>query len=352
MKNFTSLIVVLLISFATTAGDWPYNRLERLYHTNPSKCLKVAKRYIKRSPDNAVPYYFASLVYRDKTKTHQEDKTRYMMMSKSIGYAMKFEALEDTDLMLKVKWDDYLVELEEVTYGLMDELALVDMENLGDRLGSKHQKMIDQRGEYVIIAATDHGETLTPPPSSGSQAGNPAIDHGSQSESTPTVEEPVVVDNSEKKGYYGLASGRELTPSYNKIQEKLLLEMINEEREALFMQPLRWNDDLARAARYHAYDMAQQDYFLPNTYDRINGALVEIADANARNGQFYEIHKIDAMNMASSCINADETFKQWLNFDEQYDAMFDESSKKVGIGLAHDPDSECGYYWVLITAHK
>ena len=233
-----------------------------------------------------------------------------------------------------------MIELAEDTDALISELDNIDLANLGDRLAIKHQKMVDNRDEIILIADNSGLPPVSYPVSSGSQA------------SAPTEEGAVEPDNSEKKGYYGLAHGREMTPSYNKIQESLLLDLINEEREALFMQPLKWEEDLARAARYHAHDMASQDYFLPETYDRIDGNLVEIADAETRNAQFYDKNKINDMNMASSSINADATFNQWLTFDEQYDVLFDESSKKVGIGLAYDPESSCGYYWVLITAKR
>ena len=116
MKNLTSALIVLSISFTTMADNWPHKRLDRLYESNPSKCLAVSKRYIKFLPDNPVAYYYASMVYRDKSKTHLENKTRYMMMSKSIGYAMKFENFEDMDLENKLKWEGYLEELKIIFY--------------------------------------------------------------------------------------------------------------------------------------------------------------------------------------------------------------------------------------------
>lgn len=91
MKNLPSLFAIICISFTTVAADRPYNRLDRLHNSDPSRCLKVSKRYIKYLPDNAVPYYFDSIVYRDKANAHPSIKTRYLMISKSKGYAMKFQ---------------------------------------------------------------------------------------------------------------------------------------------------------------------------------------------------------------------------------------------------------------------
>ena len=90
MKNLTSLLAIICVSFTTVEVVRPYNRLDRLHNSDPSRCLKVSKRYIKYLPDNAVPYYFDSIVYR-KANAHSSIKTRYLMISKSKGYAMKFQ---------------------------------------------------------------------------------------------------------------------------------------------------------------------------------------------------------------------------------------------------------------------
>jgi len=327
--------MVLCISFSTMAGNRPFNRLERLYHSNPTKCLKVSKRYIKYLPDNPVAYYFASMVYRDKSKTHLETKTRYMMMSKSIGYAMKFENFEDLDLENKIRWEAYLDELRDATDLLVDVLGGTELANLGDRLAIKHQKMTDNRNEIVLIA------------DNGNVTGSGSLEESTQNDET--AEEP---NNSDSKGYFGLASGRENTPSFNEAKELELLELINEERKALFMSPLKLEGDLNRAARYHAFDMASQDYFYVDSYDRVNGELVQVAYAMTRNAQFRPKSKITSQNIACGSENASDAFSQWLMYDDQYDVLFDESSKKVGIGICYDPTSTHGYYWVLITTRK
>jgi uncharacterized protein YkwD len=98
--------------------------------------------------------------------------------------------------------------------------------------------------------------------------------------------------------------------------------------------------------------MATQDYFFQDSYDRIDGELVLVADAKTRNSQFHPRKHVRAQNIASGAVNAHETLNEWMFYDEQYDVLFDESIKKVGIGIGHDPSSEYGYYWVLVTAKR
>ena len=345
MKNLTSLFVVLCISFATTAGnDWAYKRLDRLYNTNQTKCLKVSKRYIKYLPDTPASYYFASIVYRNKSKKHLELKTRYMMMSKSIGYAMKFEKFEDLDLETTVNWEAYLEELRHDTDSLIKEMEITELACYGERLALKHEKMVDNRSDVILIAGAD-----------GHPVSNPVVGSNEHTDTNTDVDSTVASEpavTSMEKGYFGLATGKEVAPSYNKIQEELLLQMINERREALFMSPLKRENSLTRAARYHAYDMATQDYLRHESHDMINGNLVEVASTEDRVAQFHSRKHFLAQNIAGGPQNAQETLDDWMLYDDEYDVLFDESSKKVGIGIFYDPDSEFKYYWVLVTAKK
>ena len=201
--------------------------------------------------------------------------------------------------------------------------------------------MVDNREEILLVSNGTDPTQLAVPATNSSEEGS----------SEPEVSEPES-ESPIKAGYYGLATGKEVTQSYNKIQEGELLKLINEERAALFMTPLKWEEDLARAARYHAYDMATQDYFYADSYDRLDGELVLVADEKSRNSQFHPRKHLNAQNIAGGSINAIETYDQWSMYDKEYDVLFDEESKKVGIGVFYDPSSARGYYWVLVTSKK
>ena len=333
MKNVT-LLIALMMSFASVAGNFTYNRLHRLYQEDQWKCVRVSERYMSRTPDKASPYYFASAVYREKSKTHGEIKTRFMMLSKSLRYATKFEELEDLDLMTRVNWGAYVLLLREDADALALELDSNDLSGLGESLAQKNDYLAQMHNAIIIIDA------------------EPSVSATVIADNVTVTDEQAAIENNESAGYFGLPSGNEVAPSYNKIQEQELLKLINEEREALFMSPLKWDESLARAARYHATDMAQQDYFMHESYDRLDGQLIEVANAETRIRRFEDKDRVYAENIAAGSMTAKSALLKWIGNDTDYDVMFDESNRSVGIGIAYDPDSAYGYYWVLVVGRK
>ena len=105
MKNF-ALLFVLFCSCQLFASDRFYNRLDRLYRINPDKCLVVVKKKIKKEPKEAVPYFFATKLYADKSEKNTRLKARYAAIYQSIGYAVKFERYSGAILEEKVVWEN------------------------------------------------------------------------------------------------------------------------------------------------------------------------------------------------------------------------------------------------------
>ncbi len=58
--------------------------------------------------------------------------------------------------------------------------------------------------------------------------------------------------------------------SINKQWEQEILKYTNEERTKRGLLALEWNEELSYAARYHAKDMAENNYFSHESYNRIN----------------------------------------------------------------------------------
>ncbi|MCR9174257.1 MAG: CAP domain-containing protein [bacterium] len=335
MKNLTLLIAALFLSMAATAGDWTYNRLNRIYESDPWRCVDVSKRIMKRAPEKASPFYFASAIYNEKQKTHPTMKTRYMMMSKSLRYATKFEELGDLNIMSTVNWGAYVLKLRDDTDALMLDLDSSDLSYLADKLDRKCDHLLLLHKKVIIVEGADAALASSPAESEG----NESIEH-----ETPA--------DHENAGYFGLATGNEVAPSANKIQEQKLLEMINEERRALFMKELKWNNDLARAARYHANDMAGQEYTMNESYDRVDGQLIFIADAQERISQFQRKNNVYQQDISAGTSSVENTFQKWIGSDDSYNKLFNEDNRSVGIGLVHDADSPYGYYWVIVLGEK
>lgn len=327
------LVILLLIGSPVLAGDWTYNRLNRIYETDAWRCVHVSERIMKRAPDKPSPFYFASAVYNEKQKKHGQIRTRYMMMSKSLRYATKFEEHGDLDLMSKVNWGAYVLKLEDDTDKLIRQLDSSDYHHLADNLDEKCDNLMLLHNKIIIIEDPNEG----------------LADNSQQGNESSELETPM---NYEGAGYFGLASGNEVAPSSNKIQEQQLLELINEERRALFMKELKWDDDLARAARYHANDMAGQEYTMNDSYDRIDGQLVFIADAQERISQFQRRKNVYQQDISAGTSSAQNTLQKWMGSDESFDKLFNEENRSVGIGLLHDPNSPYEYYWVIVLGEK
>lgn len=335
MKNLTLLIAALLISMAATAGGWTYNRLNRLYEMDQWRCVNVSKRIMKRAPEKPSPFYFVAAVYNEKQKTHPTIKTRYMMMSKSLRYATKFEELGDLDMMSEVNWGAYVLQLRDDTDAIMRDLDSHNLSYLADKLDRKCDNLLLLHKKILIVEDPDEGLAST----------TIEIDPNEEIQNETS-------SNHEGAGYFGLASGNEVAPSANKIQEQKLLEMINEERRALFMKELKWNNDLARAARYHAYDMAGQEYTMNDSYDRINGELIFVADAQERISQFQKKKNVYQQDISVGTTSALNTFKKWMSSDQANEMLLNEYNRSVGIGLVHDENSPYGYYWVIVLGEK
>ena len=68
--------------------------------------------------------------------------------------------------------------------------------------------------------------------------------------------------------------GGERPASTNLAFELEVVARINQARAEVSLPPLQYNADLSDAARYHAFDMNQDDYFDHDSHDRVDGELV------------------------------------------------------------------------------
>ena len=71
--------------------------------------------------------------------------------------------------------------------------------------------------------------------------------------------------------------------------EQQVIELVNQQRRANGLPPLKHVTSLTDAARWYAKDMVDDDYFGPDhdTYDRSGGRLVKVCAWSARIGAFY-----------------------------------------------------------------
>ncbi len=331
MKNVILLLSFVIYSTLVSAKDITFNRLTKLYEKDVKQCLVVAKRYMKYLPDNASAYYFAAIIYKDKVGKARNTKSKYFHINKSLSYAKKFVARDNQEIMDRVDWELEVIELEETATEVIAELSQSEFSDLGIRLQKKMNAY--EFMNTVLIAEYPKNE------SSPMIATTETMDRNSSAE---------IVKVSRQ--FYGMPVGTEIIRSYNKAGEQEVLRLVNAERKKQGMVELVWEEDLAKACRYHAYDLGTQDYFSHRSYDRINGKLVKVGGTFERIKKFYSNGFVNSENIAAGNESAVDTYQQWYNSSGHYDNMFNSSSRKVGIGVYKVPGSEYDYYWVFCTA--
>jgi uncharacterized protein YkwD len=332
MKN-AIILLLLVLPFSALSGDLLFNRLERLHAKDQKKCLEVSKRYIKLFPENPSAYYFSSIIYNARADKSRSTTGKYRNLRRAIDNAITFDQKDDGTIASSVNWEDYKEELTERAYVIADKLEEENEEkyssNLLTRLNKLDNTVEIELEDIALVETKSETETVKLAPISTTAT---TFDANSSTE------------------FFGMPSGKEIVISANVENEQELLKILNKARKAKGMPELEWDEDLAKAARYHAYDLATQDYFDHNSYDRTSGKLVKVGGTFDRIKKFYSKSFVNSENIAAGNESANATYMQWYNSKGHYENMFNKSSKKVGLGVFYDPDSVYGYYWVFCTA--
>ncbi len=325
MKLKNILFLVLFLPSFVFSNDILFNRLSKLYQKDQDKCLVTAQRYAKYFPENPAPYYYASKVYFGKSKNARNDRAEYSLLKKVIGYAQKFERTDVNHLAERNGWAELKDEIQERVVVLSDNLSKNNQQSLSASLIISFSRLKDTDVSEVIIQAEEK-----------------------DIHTNEKIEE--IASSPSRAMHSGMPTGRELIPSSNHESELELLKFINDERIKRGMEPLIWEDRLANASRYHAYDLATENYFNHATHDRKNDKLVRVGGTFERIRKFYDESFVNSENIAAGNSGAYGTYQQWYTSKGHNENMFNPESRLVGIGLYYSPDAPFNYYWVFCTA--
>jgi uncharacterized protein YkwD len=325
MKHLLSLAVIGIFSLSANAIEIPYNYLKKSYENEYDKTLERAERCMKLLPNNPAAYYYASLVHFENAQKQTVVRKRYLGLVKSLRYARELESKQDTEFLELISWDTLTPYIQDFTVNVNKELNEAELYKLS--------AIVERRAKHL--------DWMGPSVKSEDVAAN---------ESNAFKTESKISSGMFNGQYFGMPSGTELIKSHDNLSEREMLDLINKERLSQGMQLFSWDEDLARAARYHAFDMGTQDYFDHKSYDRSNGKLTTAGGTFTRIGAFYTASFANSENIAAGNQAAEHTYKQWYHSQGHYDNMFNESSAKIGIGVVYVPGSEYGYYWVMCTA--
>lgn len=127
----------------------------------------------------------------------------------------------------------------------------------------------------------------------------------------------------------------------NSTYEQEIIKLVNAARVANNLPPLRHVDLLDQAARYHAKDMQQDDYFFHETYDRINGILSYICDFDVRISTFYPNWSWLGENILLGGSSPQDAMNTWMNSPAHRANILSTYYREIGVGYY------TGYYWVL-----
>lgn len=127
--------------------------------------------------------------------------------------------------------------------------------------------------------------------------------------------------------------------------EEEVLKLVNKIRIDNQLSPFQYQKELSLAARYHAEDMAVDNYFDHSTYDRQNGALVLVC------GTFERIRKYISFpymgeNIAAGKTTAKEIVDGWMNSTGHRANILNPNYKYLGVGYFYNINSVYKHYWV------
>ena len=134
-------------------------------------------------------------------------------------------------------------------------------------------------------------------------------------------------------------------PMTNPQFEQAIVEQTNQLRMEAGLPPLKRVEDLNEAARYHAADMSNNDYFSHDTFDRNGRQLIEVCDTWNRIQVFYTNWDALAENIAAGQRTPESAMEGWINSPDHYHNLMSDSYREIGVGF-YEGKGEYRYYWV------
>ena len=134
--------IILLLTFiavcgSTFAKDKVYEKLSNLYKTDREKCLEMAKKYSAKNEVNAIPYYFQSTIYLDKSKEARTVKSMYNNMYRAVSSAIKFEKHANTEQIERLNWTQHTAQIWERSNKITNRLTKDGEEGLAANLNKR-----------------------------------------------------------------------------------------------------------------------------------------------------------------------------------------------------------------------
>jgi len=137
--------------------------------------------------------------------------------------------------------------------------------------------------------------------------------------------------------------GAENAPPLSADYEQLVVELVNDARADQGLPPLKRSDPLEKAARYHAADLGQDDYFSHDTYDRAGSELDFVCDTWQRITAYTS--GANAENIAAGYTTPQAVVQAWLSSPGHKGNILNTYSRELGVGY-YEGSGDYYTYWV------
>ncbi len=136
--------------------------------------------------------------------------------------------------------------------------------------------------------------------------------------------------------------GGTLAPVQNADYEQQVFDMVNSQRSSAGQPPLKRVDLLDNAARYQSADLAQDNYFAHDSFDRVNGSLVQACSWYDRIKTFYPAP--GGENIAAGYSNPQSVMDGWMNSPGHKANILSANNWEIGVGY-YAGGGQYGVYW-------
>jgi len=132
-------------------------------------------------------------------------------------------------------------------------------------------------------------------------------------------------------------------PPFNAEYEQRVIDLVNQERANHGLPPLKRSEKLTDAARYHAADMGQDNYFDHSTMDRIGGGLEEICGPFERIATYYS--GANGENAAAGYHSPEAVMSGWMSSDGHKGNILNPATQSIGVGY-YEGSGDYYAYWI------
>jgi len=139
--------------------------------------------------------------------------------------------------------------------------------------------------------------------------------------------------------------GGVIAPTVRADYEQQVVERVNAIRASHGLPPLKRVTPLDQAARYHATDMGQDDYFDHDSYDRSGGNLVFACGWDARIRSYYTNWASIAENIAAGYPSPQSVMDGWMDSPGHRDNILGSAVWEIGVGY-YEGSGQYRRYWV------